>query len=242
MCLGNEIFSLPTILKIEKYFHSIKMANRKGVYMILDEGDIITKENYANYMGEIIKEGLANPVVRKMCTQSRGMSPEDIKKVEKEFCRFVGYCILFRSSKNVGEYMFLHNREEQMRFLKEKIAEKLGIPKDEIDLIFKKCWVEYKDTIPCLMFVPVKDVGINDDIEIEQYLDDEGMELLFDDIILGKVNPGKNYCCKKSIQPEKLSCVDLSPILPRFIIGRENTNGSTDVLNQSNIQHGEDER
>lgn len=396
MCLGNEIFSLPTILKIEKYFHSIKMANRKGVYMILDEGDIITKENYANYMGEIIKEGLANPVVRKMCTQSRGMSPEDIKKVEKEFCRFVGYCILFRSSQNVGEYMFLHNREEQMRFLKEKIAEKLGIPKNEIDLrkkeiieyayknfkkngyvfhaansasikmkmatglrdniatlqqqkellyieqiyrkyspdtpysplghaaadilenktgwffdgfpihsmgyanspqwfsyfcgksyvyfdsipeerrngyanrdyrtsleaiiwlikdrkmsvedakkivyFFKKCWVEYKDTIPCLMFVPVKDVGINDDIEIEQYLDDEGMELLFDDIILGKVNPGKNYCCKKLIQPEKLSCVDLSPILPRFIIGRENTNGSKDVLNQSNIQHGEDER
>ena len=85
-------------------------------------------------MGEIIKEGLANPVVRKMCTQSRGMSPEDIKKVEKEFCRFVGYCILFRSSENVGEYMFLHNMEEQMRFLKEKIAEKLGIHKDEIDL------------------------------------------------------------------------------------------------------------
>ena len=112
----------------------------------------------------------------------------------------------------------------------------------KIVYFFKKCWVEYKDTIPCLMFVPVKDVGINDDIEMEQYLDDEGMELLFDDIILGKVNPGKNYCCKKSIQPEKLSCVDLSPILPRFIIGRENTNGSTDVLNQSNIQHGEDER
>ena len=54
MCLGNEIFSLPIILKIEKYFHSIKMANRKGVYMISDEGDIITKENYGNYMGVFI--------------------------------------------------------------------------------------------------------------------------------------------------------------------------------------------
>lgn len=85
-------------------------------------------------MDEIIKEGLANPVTRKMCTQSRGMSPEDITKVEKEFCRFVGYCILFRSSQNIDKYMFLHNREEQRRFLKEKIAEKLGIPKDEIDL------------------------------------------------------------------------------------------------------------
>ena len=92
------------------------------------------------------------------------------------------------------------------------------------------------------MFVPVKDVGINDDIEIEQYLDDEGMELLFDDIILGKVNPGKNYCCKKLIQPEKLSYVDLSPILPRFIVNREKTKENRNVSNQSNIQHEEDER
>lgn len=56
-------------------------------------------------MGEIIKEELANPVTRKMCTQSRGMSPEDITKVEKEFCRFVGYCILFKSSQNIEIYV-----------------------------------------------------------------------------------------------------------------------------------------
>ena len=61
------------------------------------------------------------------------------------------------------------------------------------------------------------------------------MELLFDDIILGKINPGKNYCCKKLIQPRELSCVDLSQILPRFIIDSENTNRNTDVLNQSII-------
>ena len=59
------------------------------------------------------------------------------------------------------------------------------------------------------------------------------MELLFDDIILGKINPGKNYCCKKLIQPRKLSCVNLSQILPRLIIDSENTNRNTDVLNQS---------
>lgn len=40
----------------------------------------------------------------------------------------------------------------------------------EIVHFFKKCWTEYKDTIPCLLFVQVKDVGINDDIVIEQYL------------------------------------------------------------------------
>ena len=106
----------------------------------------------------------------------------------------------------------------------------------KIVCFFNKCWDEYKNTVPCLMFVPVKDVGVNDNIKIEQYLDDEGMELLFDDIILGKVNPGKNYCCKKSIQPRKLSYVDLSLILPKFAIGRENTNRNTDVLNQSIIQ------
>lgn len=61
------------------------------------------------------------------------------------------------------------------------------------------------------------------------------MELLFDDIILGKVNPWKNYYCKKLIQPRKLSCVNLSQILPRFIIDSENTNRNTDALNQSII-------
>lgn len=361
--------------------------------MILDEGNIITKESNINNMGEIIKEGLANPVVRRICTQCKDKSSEDIKKIEKEFCRFVGYCILFRSSQNIGRYMSLYNREEQIEFLKEEIAEKLDIPKRECELrkkelieyayknfkkngyvfhaansasikikmatglrdniatpqqqkellyiehiyrkysydipysplghaatdilenktgwffdgfpihsmgyanspqwfsyfcgksyvyfdnipedrrngyanrdymtsleaiiwlikdrnmsiedaqtiiyFFKKWWAEYKDTTPCLMFVPVEDVGVNADIEIGQYLDDEGMELLFDDIILGKVNPGKNYCCKKTIQPEKLSYVDLSSILPRFIIDRDKTKENKIVSNQSNIKHEE---
>ena len=118
------------------------MANKKEVCMILNERDIITKERYANNMGEIIKEGLTNPIVKKMCTQNSGMSSEDIKKVEKEFSRFVGYCILFRDSEDIGEYMSLYNREEQIKFLKEKIAVKLGIPKDNIDLK-KREMIEY---------------------------------------------------------------------------------------------------
>ena len=36
------------------------------------------------------------------------------------------------------------------------------------------------------------------------------------DIITGTVNPIKNCCCKKIVLPEKLSFVDLSPILPRL--------------------------
>lgn len=87
-------------------------------------------------------------------------------------------------------------------------------------IFFNKCWKKYKDTVPCLMLIPVSEVGINEDIRIEQYLSDEGMNLLFEDIILGKVDYGKNYCCKKSISSDKLSYVELTPILPRFKIKR----------------------
>ena len=89
---------------------------------------------------------------------------------------------------------------------------------------FKKWWEEYKDATPCLMFIPVEEVGVNEDVKLEQYLSKEGMNLLFDEIILGKVNPVKNYCCKRSIGADKLSYTDLSPILPKFIVNRDNTN------------------
>ena len=45
-----------------------------------------------------------------------------------EFSRFIGFCFLFKSIKNVDDYMLLYNRENQINFLKEQI----GIPKQEI--------------------------------------------------------------------------------------------------------------
>ena len=111
-------------------------------------------------------------------------------------------------------------------------------------MFFKKCWNEYKDTTPCLIFVPVEEVGVNDEIKLEQYLSNDGMDLLFNDIISGKVNPVKNCCCKKLIPPEKLSYVDLSLILPRFKIKRTIVK-KPDLLNKSiqlRIQDDEEER
>ena len=35
---------------------------------------------------------------------------------------------------------------------------------------FYKFWNEYKDTTPCLMFVPIKEVGLNTENELEKYL------------------------------------------------------------------------
>lgn len=348
-----------------------------------------------NNMGEIISEGLKNPIVRQYCMQGKNMSYEEIKKMQGEFSRFIGYCILFRSSQDIGNYMLLGGIEKQKKFLSNKIAKELGISemekekrKNEIieyaylnfkkkgyvfhaansasvkmkmnvglsenknieqqkglcsieaiyrkydsncpysplghgatDIIdnktgwffdgfpihstgyanspqwfnylcgksyvyfesipeekrngyanrdyetsleaiiwliknrnmsiedrkhflqfFQKCWNEYKDTTPCLMFVPVEEVGVNDEIKFEQYLNDDGLDLLLNDIISGKVNPGKNYCCKKTISPEKLSYVDLSPILPKFKIERNNEviNKNVNVSNQlTNINEEE---
>lgn len=347
----------------------------------------IEKNNNVNIMGKIISEGLTNPIVKAICTHGKYKSYDEIKKIQNEFCRFVGFCVLFKSSQDIGSYMLLTSKDEQIQFLKEKIAEKLGIPKENIeerskeiaeyayqnfkqngyvfhaansdsvktkmikglvdnianteqqkellhiesiykkydpegiysslghgatDIIenktgwffdgfpihsttyanspqwfsylcgksyvyfdsipeerrngyankdyktsleaviwlvknknmgiedrkeilrfFIKHWNEYKDTTPCLMFVPVKEVGINDDIKLEQYLSEEGMELLFNDIISGKVNPVKNVCCKKTISLEKLSYVDLSPILPKFEIER-NTVKKAESINRQN--------
>lgn len=334
--------------------------------MKLNNQDILSS---SNNIGKIVSDGLKNPIVRQLCTHPQNKSYSEIKKIQMEFSRFIGFCILFKSIKNVDDYMLLYNRENQINFLKEQIAKQIGIPEQEIIkrrreivqfavdnfkkdgyvfhaanslsvvkkmtnglidndvdieqqkellkieslyrkynpnsdyspighgatditngkvgwffdglpihstgyanspqwfnylcgksyvyfenipenqrngyanrdykkalnavlwlvknedmtledrkeilLFFKKCWNKYKDTTPCLIFVPVGEVGINEDVSVEQYLDDEGIDKLFSDIISGTVNPIKNCCCEKTISPNKLSFVDLSPILPR---------------------------
>lgn len=64
-------------------------------------------------------------------------------------------------------------------------------------MFFKKNWDKYKDTTPCLIFIPVSEVGINEDISIQQYLSDDGSNELFNDIITGTVNPIKIVVVKK---------------------------------------------
>ena len=99
-----------------------------------------------------------------------------------------------------------------------------GMSREDGERIFKffyKFWNEYKDTTPCLMFVPVKEVGLNTENELKKYFTEQGMDSLFEDIVQGKVNSINNYCCKKNIDSDKLAYVDLSPILPKKIIKRE---------------------
>ena len=72
------------------------------------------------------------------------------------------------------------------------------------------------------MFVPVKEVGINTENELEKYLNGKGMDTLFEDIVQGKFNSINNHSSRKKINPDKLAYVDLSPMLPKKIIKRDN--------------------
>lgn len=337
----------------------------------------INKKYSSQEITRIIEDGINKSEIRKFFMQPGNLPYSEVKKIQLEFCRFIGFCILFRSTQNVEKYMLLKEKKEQIDYIKSEIISRLGILPSEVDerkeeireyalnnfkrygfvfhagnsksidkkmrfglngnnnneehqrelleieaiyrkydpnnlysplgfasadikdkkngwffdgwplnatgyanspqwfnyfcgksyiyfddipeerrngyanrdfttsldavayliksrgmsredgkQIFKffyKFWNEYKDTTPCLMFVPVKEVGLNTENELEKYLTENGMDKLFEDIIQGKVNELNNHCCKKNIEPDKLAYVDLSPILPKKIIKRENT-------------------
>lgn len=336
----------------------------------------INKKYSSKEIAQIIDEGIKKSEIRKFVTQTGDLPYSEVKKIQAEFCRFIGYCILFRSTQNVEKYMLLKNKKEQIDYIKSEIINRLGILPSEVDerkeeiveyalnnfkrngFVFHACnsksvdkkmryglngnnnnmehqielleieaiyrkydpnslysplgfasadikdkkngwffdgwplnatgyanspqwfsyfcgksyiyfddipeerrngyanrdfttslesvtyliksrkmsredgkqilkffykfWNEYKDTTPCLMFVPVKEVGINTENELEKYLNEEGMDTLFEDIVQGKVNSLNNHCCRKNIAPDKLAYIDLSPILLRKIIKRDN--------------------
>ena len=328
-------------------------------------------------IARIIDNGIKKSEIRKFFIQPGNLPYNEVKKMQAEFCRFIGFCILFRNTQNVEKYMLIKNKKEQIDYIKLEIMNRLGILPSEVDerkeevrlyalnnfkrygfvfhagnsksinkkmrfglngnndneehqkelleieaiyrkydsnnlysplgfassdiknkkngwffdgwplnatgyanspqwfsyfcgksyiyfdaipeekrngyanrdfetsldavtyLIksrgmsredgkrifefFYKFWNEYKDTTPCLMFIPVKEVGINTENELEKYLTEEGFDTLFEDIVQGKVNPLNNHCCKQNVDPDKLDYVDLSPILPKKNITRKHT-------------------
>lgn len=45
----------------------------------------VEKNNNINIMGKIISEGLANPIVKSICTHGKGKNYDEIKKIQNEF-------------------------------------------------------------------------------------------------------------------------------------------------------------
>lgn len=338
----------------------------------------INKKYSSQEIAKIIDDGIKKNEIRKILMQPGNLPYSKVKKLQEEFCRFIGFCILFRSTKNIEKYMLLKDKKEQMDYIKSEIINRLGILPSEVEerkeeireyalnnfkrygfvfhagnsksinkkmkfglngnnnneehqkelleiekiyrkydpdnlysplgfasadikkkkngwffdgwplnatgyanspqwfsyfcgksyiyfddipeekrngyanrdfetsleavayliksrkmsredgkeilKFFYKFWNEYKDTTPCLMFVPVREVGLNTEKELEKYLTEQGMNLLFEDIVQGKVNSLNNHCCKKNITPDKLAYVDLTPILPKKIVNVNKNN------------------
>ena len=83
-------------------------------------------------MGIIVNNGLNNQTVRRLCTHSQNKNYSEIKKIQMEFSRFIGYCILFRNTENIDQYMLLQDKGAQIDFIKKQIAKKIEIPEQEI--------------------------------------------------------------------------------------------------------------
>lgn len=90
--------------------------------------------NYSSKeIAQIIDEGIKKSEIRKFFTQQGDLPYSEVKKIQAEFCRFIGYCILFRSTQNVEKYMLLKTKKEQIDYIKSEILNRLGILPSEVD-------------------------------------------------------------------------------------------------------------
>lgn len=86
-----------------------------------------------NDIGKIVSQCLNNPLIQHFFLKKKEMTYDEKNKQEKSFSRMIGYCILFKETEDIEEYMFLTDEKKQIQFLKLRIADKIGIPHNEID-------------------------------------------------------------------------------------------------------------
>ncbi len=84
-------------------------------------------------IGKIISECLNNALIQHYFMKKREMTYDEKELQEKNFSRMIGYCVLFKESEGIEEYMHLTDEKQQIQFLKLRIADKIGIPHHEID-------------------------------------------------------------------------------------------------------------
>lgn len=341
----------------------------------MEEGNEVNED-----IGKLISQCLDNPLIQHYFMKKRVMTYDEKELQEKNFGRMIGYCVLFKESVGIEEYMGITSKEQQIQFIQSKIADRIGIPHSEIDErieevieyafenlvrdgyvfhagnsnaiennmkygllpsqssldernelmhiasifgkysnsnplgwgildiknekngwfyncnpqrmlyyadspewfgqlcggsicygwglvpeenrhayenrdydacflnitklmeknnmteddrkevldFFNKCWNKFGDTKPYLALVPINSLKFDDELDEMKdfYLPSKNKDnvffdknYIFDDIIEGGcVALDKNVCCNKFVSPDALSCVDLSPILPRFKI------------------------
>ena len=84
-------------------------------------------------IGKIVSECLNDNLIKHYFLKTKNMTYTEKKKQEKNFAKMIGYCVLFREKNGIEDYMRLYDKQEQIEFLKARIANKLNIPSDEID-------------------------------------------------------------------------------------------------------------
>ena len=84
-------------------------------------------------IGKLVSECINNPLIQHYFMRKKDMTYDEKDKQEKNFSRMIGYCILFKETTGIEEYMHITDEGEQIIFLKQKIADKIGIQHSEID-------------------------------------------------------------------------------------------------------------
>lgn len=86
-----------------------------------------------NDIGKIVSECINNPYIKHYLMKRKDMTYSEKGDIEKNFSRVVGYCILFKESDGIEDYMNLNKIEEQKKYLAFRIADKIGIPHEDIE-------------------------------------------------------------------------------------------------------------
>ena len=84
-------------------------------------------------IGKIISQCLDNPLIQHYFMKKRVMTYDEKELQEKNFGRMVGYCVFFKESIGIEEYMDITSKEQQIQFIQSRIADRIGIPHSEID-------------------------------------------------------------------------------------------------------------
>ena len=80
----------------------------------------------------VVNDCINYSFVKPFIQKKKYMSYEEKEKREKYFARMIGYCSLFKDSKGIVQYLSIQDKDKQIEFIKNKIAEILNIPHNEI--------------------------------------------------------------------------------------------------------------
>ena len=83
-------------------------------------------------IGKIVSQCLTNPMIQHYYIKRKEMTYDEKQLQERNFSKMIGYCVLFKESDGIEEYMRLTDKRKQIQFLKSRIADKLGIPQSDI--------------------------------------------------------------------------------------------------------------